>query len=1160
MDNSETNNGLQPLTQGMLSNEELESYLPEFELIESRPDVRNVAITGPTSSNKMAVINSWKARSSASRWLTVTMPHFNGSSSPIMPAEIEETLINQIVCQMDLAKSPKSRFRAMMKRNRALDVITALVFVAFVALTIFLVWIAGLLPSSRPAPALCALGFIAWLACIGFSVFHVVRSNAIGRLLERFKLKSNDIELSSADNGSRIERYMGDLVYVLDTNGHDHIVFDGLDTYRYLPLFERLRSLNALVNAQRDARDAAPLRFVFLVGDGLLDDPHERARFFDYIVPVIPFVDPSNVLMQFRKGLSDAGINVNEEFLGDLSLYVDDPSILRDIINEARHYKAGLRLDDTQAEGDLERLVALLAYKALFPRDFDLLQSGRGYLNALLKSRGAIVEELLTRNVTASSELSKRLEAALAEGDSAAAEVIQGDINALKREELELGRKPLAALISEMTNPELLFESPPYREGLDPNHLRSIVESPYFPYIRFAVENGWIDTTYERFLCNFYAESLASDDRGLVAAIAQGAPVDPQRAVRNPFAIVSHLEPDAFTSRSARIHALLRHLLVYGPDDKLEMFFAGIDHDDDTTWLLGYSESPLFEGRVFVVAEKLLDGPISRILDDEELDLARRRDFCHRLLAFGNDALELGNVVEAARSFAHDDAGFLEVTCVRPAAIAEGLSSISYRPCRLETSNCDRDLLQYVYDHDLYAPVASVVDNLIASLLETAPAIPGGFLVTRLFSLTGTAIRENVAAEPDLFLETLLETTRVKFDDSPEAISWMCGLDGLPPERAIAYLKALSDDIAIDRISEIDNYTYQGILIDRNLVECTPANILSYFMAAGGSIDEHLATLLEENPFPNDFTMATTEEILGSESGFLKAVIGCLHLSDEKVAEITDAYRAQFNHFDVTGISEKRAEALIANGTIRITGDNLRFVRKHYPGAAKRFAATEPKTYLKLVFGGHEGEIPECGFVRSEALDIFDMDDVEDAVKTALVNGFSEPVSLSERYSNELNAAIASTHFNPADLKMADKLYARGNNKLRRAIAEACAAHHSELAEQGIKLSMTLLADVAWRMRAERGRMVNLIALQLEGRKAGDEEGPSRLEVRSVFERAGLEEYVKLIDGPSSVIPDTLEDDNLLASLESLGMAGKQTGKPDWQGRRRVNSKGFSRK
>ena len=63
-----------------------------------------------------------------------------------------------------------------------------------------------------------------------------------------------------------------------------------------------------------------------------------------------------------------------------------------------------------------------------------------------------------------------------------------------------------------------------------------------------------------------------------------------------------------------------------------------------------------------------------------------------------------------------------------------------------------------------------------------------------------------------------------------------------------------------------------------------------------------------------------------------------------------------------------------------------------------------------------------------------------------------------------------------------------------------------------------------------------------------------------MFERANLDNYVTLIDGPSALILDTPEDDALLNALQELGMAGKQTGKPDWLNRRRVNSKGYTRK
>ena len=1146
---------LRPLTQEALDADEMRDYEAAFEAVFSQPNVRNVALSGSPASNKGAVVNGWKAAHQPERWMTVSVPHFNSSSSHVTAGEAEDALINQLVGQMDLRRSPKSRFRNLMKHSHALDAVIGAVFAVFVALSIFLIWVAGLLPSARPNIVLCGVAFVAWLACIGFGVYQIVRTDALGRLLSRLRRKGSDIVLAAGPNDSRIERYMGDLVYVLNTNDFDNIVFEDLDSYRTLPLFERLRALNALANAQRPA-DRAPLRFFYLVSDGLFDDPHERARFFDYIIPVIPYADAANVLAQFKSGLADIGLEVDEDFLADLSLFVDDPNILRDIVNEAHQYKTELLADGNETEGDAERLVALVTYKALFPRDFELLQAGQGYVHALLKSRTPIIAEMRSRNARASQQLIDELDEAQEAGDTTRTVEISAQLEQLERDDVECSRKSLAALLDGMSNPDPIFENPPSNAPLDAGYLASVLASPYFPFIRFAVGNGWIDGTYERFLSNVYADSMAGDDRELISAISQGLAVESDRKVDNPFAVMSHLDVDAFALESARVHELLTHLLTYGPDDKLESLFRGIGHDDDLMWLLGYTESDQFSGAVFAAMERTLEQPIERILADEEIDLARRRRFAHRLLAFGANALDDEGVRASVCEFAHDDAKFLHVDCVVPMSIAESLAKIGYRPAELDCEGCDQDLLQYVYGHDLYDPTAPAIDNLLASLLGADTALPGGYLATRVYSLTGTAVKEVVEDNAERFVSTLLDSSKVKLTDSPEAIAWVLNLEDLPPKYALGYCKALDGDIEIDWLATVENYTYQGVLLDRGLVANTPANILDYYTSAGNIVDEHLAKFLEANPFPADFTMATTEEHLGSESGFLKAVIECAGLSDAKVDEIATTYRAQFNHFDMEGLADSRVEMLVRSGVIRMTEDNLRFVRKECPSAAKWFAETDVATYVRMVLPDENGEGGDCGFVRNEALEIFEMRDVDDESKVALLAGFSEPVPLSASYPNELNAAIASRNFSVNDLAMVDGLYAHGNRKLKRALAEAVVANRAELAAREILLSMEMVADIAWRMREDRAQMIEFITGQLVRR---DPE-PTRLEVRNVFERASLKEYVILMAGPSSVIPDTPEDDALIAALATLGMAGKQTGKTDWQGLRRINSKGYSRK
>ena len=106
----------------------------------------------------------------------------------------------------------------------------------------------------------------------------------------------------------------------------------------------------------------------------------DRAKFFDLIIPVIPFMDKSNAADVLAPELAKVGIGVELSFLNELSLYLSDPRVLDDVVNNSRHIKAALfGGDDGELESDdAERIVAMSVYKALFPADFADLQAGRG--------------------------------------------------------------------------------------------------------------------------------------------------------------------------------------------------------------------------------------------------------------------------------------------------------------------------------------------------------------------------------------------------------------------------------------------------------------------------------------------------------------------------------------------------------------------------------------------------------------------------------------------------------------------------------------------------------------------------------------------------------------------------------------------------------------
>lgn len=1147
-----TNPTLLPLTPGELKPEELAAYDKQFNMVFADSHLRNIAVSGAPGSGKSTVMNSWRKAHPDHGWLEISLANFADKDCKPSPSTIEDALINQIVGKMDLKRAPKTRFRKDMKRPWTTDLAYACIGAAFIALTIFLIWVFSLIPSSRPHTALVVIAAVLWFACIIFGIYRIGRTNALQRLAKRMHIDSDHIDLS-AEDGLPLQRYMSDLVYLFDTSEYDTVIFDDLDTFDYLPLFQQLRQMNDLANDSR-SDDQAPLRFFYLVNDGMFDNPHDRTKFFDYIISIIPYIDPSNSLALFREGLEGVNIHASDEFLYELSLFIDDPRILRDLINETHHYKSMLFADAPMQQGDIERLIALLAYKTLFPRDFERLQVDQGYVNALLRSRSLIIEQLTAQNAREAEALMKELKSG-AVNDTAA---LQLRIDQIENENLQFSRLTLAQLLASLEDAEIIFNDPPYVHGIDPVYLSEVLASPHFPLIQFLIMRGWIDDTHERFMSNFYSDSISVRDREFLMGVFQGKPAHSDYQVENPNAVIGRLDADTLSWSNAKNFSLLSYLLHHGPADKLKAVFTGIRHDRNLEWLLQYTESDNFDGTVFAQMEEYIPGSIAQIIVDPTIDQTRRRRFAHRVLAFGGIVLENEELRAVLHDFAVNDLAFLQVEVTKPIGIAEGLQAIGYNPTDIYTDGVSRKLLHFIFTKGLFEPTAPFLDSLTSAIIDAAPALESGYLVTRLYDIDDDVLYQIVEDNADLFVSTLLENTERNLTESSEAIAWLLNCESLSEGMARAYIEAISEATHLEDVKAIENPMYQALLLDKGHVKPTGENILDYFQAKQYVIDEHLGHLINSNPFPPELTMGFTEQHFdGDESGFLTALITSSFISDEKLAEIVQIYRAQFNHFSIEGLDDARMKMLIELGVIRPTADNLEFVRTHNPRIAKIFALIDGDAYASLVLPADDGTTAPCPFEAEEVKEIFKLDDVSDRVKLDLLKAFQGPVQMDIEYPHAVNAAIATEHFDHTeDLEKISNLYIQGDRKLKRALSEAFVDQALDTTQDAVKLSMDMLADIAWRLRNERQEMLTFLASQLQNR---DPE-PTRFEVRAIFERANLKEYIELIDGPSAVIPQTPADNLLLDALASLNMAGKQTGKTDWQGQRRINSKGYSRK
>lgn len=184
-----------------------------------------------------------------------------------------------------------------------------------------------------------------------------------------------------------------------------------MDRFNSNVIFERLREVNNLVNVhkynkfknkkrhklinkifRRKEKQYKPLRFFYLLRDDVFVTK-DRTKFFDYIIPIVPVLDGTNSYDQFIRHLKQGNIleKFDSTFLQRLALYIDDMRVLKNVYNEFLVYM--YRLNNTDLNWN--KMLAIIVYKNIFPRDFCNLQLGKGYVHELFEQKENLSKETI---------------------------------------------------------------------------------------------------------------------------------------------------------------------------------------------------------------------------------------------------------------------------------------------------------------------------------------------------------------------------------------------------------------------------------------------------------------------------------------------------------------------------------------------------------------------------------------------------------------------------------------------------------------------------------------------------------------------------------------------------------------------------------------------
>lgn len=382
--------------------------------------IRNVALTGPFGSGKSSVLVTLQEDFSSGRnYLPISLATLqaneegdNISKSENKTADeekkienlnrkIEYSILQQLIYREKAETVPNSRFRRIVhlskKKLRRYSICVVLSLVCFLIL---------FEPSFARVDSIynffswgdtwnAAFDFVAvgWLLFMLFIVIRYVFRSYSNSKLNKLNLKDAEIEV--VENNSIFNRHLDEILYFFQVTEYDVVIIEDLDRFGTPNIFLKLRELNQLINESKIV--GRHITFVYAVKDDIFKD-EERTKFFDYIITIIPVINPSNSKDKLKAALkaNDCEDGISDDDLSEMAFFIQDMRILTNIVNEYKQYRDKL-CTTNGAQLSKTKLLAMIVYKNYYPQDFALLHRRDGKVYQCLSSKRAFIKDALSK-------------------------------------------------------------------------------------------------------------------------------------------------------------------------------------------------------------------------------------------------------------------------------------------------------------------------------------------------------------------------------------------------------------------------------------------------------------------------------------------------------------------------------------------------------------------------------------------------------------------------------------------------------------------------------------------------------------------------------------------------------------------------------------------
>ena len=1169
-----------------IDNMDLDVYEEAIDYVFNNPDVKNVAISGAYSAGKSSVLASYKKRHNDLRFLHISLAHFKSpdqeDETEVKESVLEGKILNQLIHQIPSDKIPQTHFRVKKRISPVSIIIKTLETIALLTAIIYFMffdswksyvsvlpdnWLKSILELSAHPYALMVDGIII-ITLSSFLIYGLIKIQKNKNVFRKLNLQGNEIEIFEESDDSYFDKYLNEVLYLFENVDADVIVFEDMDRFNANKIFERLREVNTLANIQLQKENKKILRFFYLLRDDIFISK-DRTKFFDYFVPVVPVVDSSNSYDQFISHFKKGGLfeKFNESFLQGLSLYIDDMRLLKNIYNEFVIYYNRLNI----TELDCNKMLAIIAYKNLFPRDFADLQLNQGFIYTIFANKDSFVAEEIEKLDKQISEKSneidmaknehlstiKELDAAyedkrpvrygyrqdLSDADKAnyakRKQAIENRLNSsipklenekvvLEQKRISMQNRQLCEIITR-DNIDSIFSITSTNEVGTVTHFNEIKSSEYFDLLKYLIRNGYIDETYADYMTYFYENSLSRIDKTFLRSITDKKAKEYTYKLKNPKLVVSRLRLVDFDQEETLNFDLFTYLLQTSHIDYVKRLIEQLKSTKNLKFIGAYFDTTIELSAYIKHLNMGWPEVFSTALSERLLTENQIRRYSIASLYYSNDdIIELVNKENCLCDYISNARDYLAIDNPNIDRLIHCFTLLGVCFIGFDYTELNKELFQAVYEESLYEINAENLQLIQREILGAKNADDFFHKNCTILCLhPDSAITQYVNQNINRYFRVVLQISDGNIHDDENVAIAVFNNANLTTDYKHSYISALRTTIT--SIKEIADSSLWSSLLDADIVQYSEYNIMDCFNTV--KLNESVISYI--NRYDIDLDFSKTEYDEDAKEKLFDSVVICNGIDNSKYRQILVSLKFSYDAFDIADISDDKITILIDTNIIRMTDDNLKYIRENYHNQIFYYIRKSIEKYIDIV--------DETLFSREELLEILTWD-ISDKLKIRLLELSDEEISIiGKNYSPAVCLHILNNNFAKSDLPDLFSSFEQWDNFVREKIFDYAVRHIASIIDDPNSVSQKLINNLLHSERVNRDEKIDLFIAII----------PALCEesIKGILTLLNLTDYLKIFDTrsrPKFEIND--ENEKLLTVFKESNLIHNYEESPEKEG------------